>query len=340
MAACTKIVVVDGPAAGGTTLAGPVLKTTGTTVAVEVGAGDGFAAGVDAGAVGGFAATGAVGLTTGGVVFGGIGFPVKAASMRVVAFSIESRVEAILSTFKFETPLLIPLYHFFFAGGAAAATDFDSVGAGTATGFCEAAGTGTVVVVAAFGAGATAAAGTLVEETFGAAVGVESVGLEAPTFELFVTFTAAEARDGADVAGGNAVGFGADAFPAAGDGAAGFGAAGVCVGAVPAGLTAGAAAGTGTIGLFTVTIDPSGFLTLTSLNPGGAPAAGLISVTVTVGLAALFGSREVDGAGVAIVAMTGRDSTGLPRMEAGNQNTLALFLREEAGRFQELFERQ
>jgi len=49
----------------------------------------------------------------GGVVLGGIGFPVKAASIRVVACSMESRAEAILSTFKLETPLLIPLYHFF-----------------------------------------------------------------------------------------------------------------------------------------------------------------------------------------------------------------------------------
>jgi hypothetical protein len=111
-------------AGGGGLFAGSLLKTT---VVVEAGE-DGtavFGTGVEDGA----ALVEAAGL----LVFGGTGFPVKAASIRVVAFSMESSAEAILSTFKFEIPLLIPLYHFFFAGGlvgAAAGDGFDSVGGG------------------------------------------------------------------------------------------------------------------------------------------------------------------------------------------------------------------
>ena len=56
----------------------------------------------------------AAGFGAGGATFGGIAFPFNAASIRSVTFSIESMVEMILSAFKWEMPLLIPLNHFFF----------------------------------------------------------------------------------------------------------------------------------------------------------------------------------------------------------------------------------
>ena len=174
------MLVVDGPAVEATVLAGAVFKTTGTIVAVATAAGEDVVAGLEAGVVG-FAGAETTGLVAAGVVLGGIGFPVNAASMRVVACSIESRAETILSTFKFDTPLLIPLYHFFFVGGAATGTAFDSLGAGVAVGFCGATEAG-AAGVASFDFGGTAAAGVGCGMTFGAVMGTGPVVLEASTF--------------------------------------------------------------------------------------------------------------------------------------------------------------